>query len=909
MLCYDHAHVVCMLHGVEVSHHLCVHIQDRLMILSECVANALGANMITDSNGVVDTSRSEWENIVDEEFVAHRDLLAVLVRDPSCLQLLSVQEVYTRIIIISVNVRFLGSDLLRQFHTRELLLFCQEIVKLMKSWDLPSYTSQGFSSSAVASGGGGGGLSLSISSMIAVMNMCLMTTTSLIEYCISSLAMTEQSMALSTAPSVAFNSPEAAVITSISTISVQLITVCGEWMDTSTTDYSTQNDSYCMSRNALCINYASVIHNCLSNLICLSQHSPQLCRSCVSALLPISRSLIRQVHGQLHQAIFPLMRLLLILVHHFHKLTQESDEVVVTIVVEALQETQNRSTHALACEFIVQLELFAPAVIQRLLSRREVEERLLSLLAHTVFTDRVGPSAHPGAHPDNDLRTQDRIYTLLRACLAMSDKFNQSPSWMYFNHASTCAVPKRLNQLPNVIIPLIDVIMNKWSTGVYRIPLHAMCIGLCGVLAKTCFVPELITLHDLLVSTMVPKLPEYLDYFTRKQTTASEITLVADPTAANHILEILAVQLINSLSSFFCSKGIGEMFPMSVYLENVHVFDHSPISGCVSFLMIKYPENVSVQRYGLAIIRTFVSNRLELSAFAVHSPVAIVRALKALPNDQKVQQSFISVVTDLSKYGDVSKDGLVRVEVHGGLASIIKEFRQSHENALLACYALCDLIGSSAEYATVVGLWVEGCSQQGKHLDLPMSNDPARTLSGAMLSVDASVSTSSSGGQGGATAKMTKKEKKQHRKSMAQATINGTALKTVISFVVEFLDNKRTDNRVQLVGMKVLMCLCRSQECQKQIVENPEYTRVMNQCRSLVTNCVKKDRFADGISREDTVDLLRSSKSFKPKKKKSTMNLNQSLLLNVGKSSSSRMINTPSRKTEDGDNDKKCVIS
>jgi hypothetical protein len=163
-------------------------------------------------------------------------------------------------------------------------------------------------------------------------------------------------------------------------------------------------------------------------------------------------------------------------------------------------------------------------------------------------------------------------------------------------------------------------------------------------------------------------------------------------TTVNRALEQLTEKTVDAIYSFFCLQ---DMYPVSVYLMNITLFERTPICACLAYSMSSYPENFIIQQRGIEIFRTFAENKTELSSLGMHASTALLIALKKFDDHSKLQISYCKIIKILAASDDFARDNLIRYSVQNGLASIL--MKNNAEVSLLALQALRGLIVTPSE--------------------------------------------------------------------------------------------------------------------------------------------------------------------------------------------------------------------
>lgn len=607
---------------------------------------------------------------------------------------------------------------------------------------------------------------------------------------------------------------EADIISVIGNIAIRLIQETGGTSKTSNTGKSGVYNE-------------TLYHTCLSTLTTLAPWSKHVRRQTVLALPAINRVVFRQCHSE--AMLFPMIRLCTTLIDTFHKLESQGDAVIVGLIVNALS-SNNIDVKMIACEFICLISALNPTVIHRCVSRREVEEHVLSFLE-----EEMACCDHGG-----------RVLDLLRTLSACAKDVNHKPSWMIESWSFHWSIRQRRLLDADVMVPIIaDLLRRHQEFGVHATPIFALTIGLSAGLMKNCVsMPQLSKLKNGLIKIIIPVLPVSLELLVRsdnrdgtKSTNACLSVKTARKSLTPHdlasynerrsmmsSLELLAAHTVHALQAFLCMPD--EMFPMAIYLQNVEYFSRTPLCACICFTMTRFRENVNIQRNCLEIVRCFVDNKLELTALAMHCPSAIMLAIRALPEERRQQCSFCHIVTTIAARDEFARDNLIRFRVYEGLAYVIRG--QQMDALPLACQAVVELC-DSPDHANAV---FNGLSTN------PESQLPSSYSSALNRAVN---------------------NNKQPVVSFHSLVSNPSEENTMFELLFQLLDDKPTEMKIQIEGLQAIIALCVSKDCVMVLEKTAKYKAILKNSRSFLTNFVKMDKFSADYSKEKISEVVSAS--------------------------------------------------
>lgn len=165
-------------------------------------------------------------------------------------------------------------------------------------------------------------------------------------------------------------------------------------------------------------------------------------------------------------------------------------------------------------------------------------------------------------------------------------------------------------------------------------------------------------------------------------------------------MEFLTAKTIEALYSFLC---MDEMYPLSTYLRYGHLFDHCHVIASVSYFMSENFENAGVLKRGLDLLRYFADHQMQVSSIAMHSPPALIAAVRTLSDTLEVQLSFARIVVAVTRIDDdFAKENLLRFRVHHALTSMLQAQYPHGELVRLCLQALWALAMTSEAHAKEV---------------------------------------------------------------------------------------------------------------------------------------------------------------------------------------------------------------
>lgn len=571
----------------------------------------------------------------------------------------------------------------------------------------------------------------------------------------------------------------------------------------------------------------TLLHTCISTLTTLAPWSKQVRRQSVLALPAINRVVFRQCHSE--AMLFPMIRLCTTLIDTFHKLESQGDAVIVGLLVNGLW-SNNIDVRMVACEFISLISALNPTVVHRCVSRREVEEPILSFLVEEMqHVDRGG-----------------RVLDLLRALAACSKDVNHKPSWMNESWCFHWSIRQRRMLDADVVVPIITELLERHEEfGAHATPVFALTIGLSAGLMKNCVaMPQLSKLKNALIKAIIPVLPVSLELLVRsdnkdgtkstnaylsvnkarKSLSTEELASYNKRRAMMSSLELLAAHTVHALQAFLCMPD--EMFPMAIYLQNVEYFSCTPLCACICFTMTRFRDNVNIQRNCLEIVRCFVDNKLELTALGMHCPSAIMLAIRALPEERRQQCSFCHIVTTIAARDEFARDNLIRFKVYEGLAYVIRG--QQMDALPLACQAIVELC-DSPDHANAV---FNG-----------LATDPALQLSSSYVSTpDRPISSS-----------------KQPLVSFHSLVSNPSGGNTMLDLLFQLLDDKAGELKIQMEALQAIIALCVSKDCAMILEKSIKHKQVLKNSRMFLINFIKADKYSADYSKEKITEVVNAS--------------------------------------------------
>ena len=107
-------------------------------------------------------------------------------------------------------------------------------------------------------------------------------------------------------------------------------------------------------------------------------------------------------------------------------------------------------------------------------------------------------------------------------------------------------------------------------------------------------------------------------------------------------LEYLCEKTLLTIYSLLCTNH--EQLPMSTYIVTRDLFQGESIAYIICYTMKCYPDNITIQKYGLDIIYNFVKHRIELNDFMLYTPTVLVIALNINEDNTVVHEVYANII-------------------------------------------------------------------------------------------------------------------------------------------------------------------------------------------------------------------------------------------------------------------------
>ena len=143
-------------------------------------------------------------------------------------------------------------------------------------------------------------------------------------------------------------------------------------------------------------------------------------------------------------------------------------------------------------------------------------------------------------------------------------------------------------------------------------------------------------------------------------------------------IEMLTERTMEAIYAFLCTD---DMFPLSTYLQYIHLFQSNSLIASVSYFMTEFKENPIILRRGLDFMKYFSDYQMNLSSMAMHAPPALVNAFNFHKDVFDVQQSFVKVIFVICRtHDDFAKENVIRFNIHIHLVNLLNQLtsNQSH---------------------------------------------------------------------------------------------------------------------------------------------------------------------------------------------------------------------------------------
>jgi hypothetical protein len=168
-------------------------------------------------------------------------------------------------------------------------------------------------------------------------------------------------------------------------------------------------------------------------------------------------------------------------------------------------------------------------------------------------------------------------------------------------------------------------------------------------------------------------------------------TTTAAATAVNRLVSIFKSKPIESLTektiecifAFICTD---EMFPLSTYLTHIQLFQNNPIIASIAYFMTENRNNTMILKRGMETIKYFADNQKNLSIIAMHTPLALIYAIRTMKDVQDIQISFAKIIFMITQiHDDFAKENLIRFNIHLILIEMIHSTHYELSKIALQC--------------------------------------------------------------------------------------------------------------------------------------------------------------------------------------------------------------------------------
>jgi hypothetical protein len=136
-------------------------------------------------------------------------------------------------------------------------------------------------------------------------------------------------------------------------------------------------------------------------------------------------------------------------------------------------------------------------------------------------------------------------------------------------------------------------------------------------------------------------------------------------------IEMLTERTMEAIYAFLCTD---DMFPLSTYLQYIHLFQSNSLIASVSYFMTEFKANPIILRRGLDFMKYFSDYQMNLSSMAMHAPPALLNAFTFHKDVLDVQTSFVRVIFVICRtHDDFAKDNVTRFNIHLHLVDLLNQ--------------------------------------------------------------------------------------------------------------------------------------------------------------------------------------------------------------------------------------------
>eukprot|EP01041_Mallomonas_annulata_P006058 gene6058-12217_t len=376
----------------------------------------------------------------------------------------------------------------------------------------------------------------------------------------------------------------------------------------------------------------------------------------------------RKIGGTL--ALSPLLFLCREIIPSVSDLDGEGLLVLLGWCVRGLRCTISR-TRMRACQIIHEIGGLHPRLFQQTVSRREIEEGLLSTLVKCT----------EATHAIEAIKA-------LSVCIR---QLNLRPLWTYDDWVFHWSVKRRFL----IQEEMGFVICNSLSRfrGAQKSLVLAFCLDFAAAVFTSTILDKKSDLHRILIDKVVPEVPSAMRYFLSEMNYDGEGEMVSSPStkAANSTeiaviaTELLAFHTLQLLQSFLC-------YDVQESMDKLHLYSDTPLGHAVPSIMKKFPKNVAIQRFGIDILRIFALKTIDIELLGVHAPSAIIGAMELCPTETDFMRAFCTISEILAKKGDEEmKEKLYTAGIHRSLYNVLQTCsRELAPQGLSVLSAICD---------------------------------------------------------------------------------------------------------------------------------------------------------------------------------------------------------------------------
>lgn len=187
-------------------------------------------------------------------------------------------------------------------------------------------------------------------------------------------------------------------------------------------------------------------------------------------------------------------------------------------------------------------------------------------------------------------------------------------------------------------------------------------------------------------STAASKSEHSQDYGTKIGNDGSELAHISTIDFGSEAIEFLTEKLVELEYALFC---MDTMFPLANYLQNIQLFERTPVLACMAFYMSENKRNCHIQRRGFDFIKFFADNQIGISSIALQTPAALIHATTMLSETMEVQYSFCNIVSNVIALDEMARENFIRFNVHLLLERMLLRFHS--ELSRMVCTIIADL--------------------------------------------------------------------------------------------------------------------------------------------------------------------------------------------------------------------------